>query len=68
MTQRIWQTTLNGQAAEIMVGWDRPLQCHFTVIELAGHDDDTACYSNLDDPEAGIDESIFDGAGVASTA
>ena len=34
----------------ILMGWDRPLQGFYLVIEQADNDDDTVIYSNLEDP------------------
>ena len=40
MTQRILKTTIGAQAATVLMGWDKPLQYHFMVIEYLNGDDE----------------------------
>jgi hypothetical protein len=53
MTQRILKTTIGAQAATVLMGWDKPLQYHFMVIETLDGDEEPL-YSNLDDDHAGL--------------
>jgi hypothetical protein len=46
MSQRTLITELEGIETTVLMGWDRPLQYHFMVIEQGGND---PLYSNLDD-------------------
>jgi len=50
MTQHYYPTEHQGKPATIMMGWDRPLQGFFMVIE-DGQNRGKYIYSNLDDPE-----------------
>ena len=50
MTQHFYPTEYQGQPATIMMGWDRPLQGFFMVVE-ADNKRGEYIYSNLDDPE-----------------
>jgi len=60
MSQHTFLTTCNGQPVRVLLGWDRPLQYHFLVVEYTDRPGgDPACcdgepfvYSNLDDPNA----------------
>lgn len=56
MTQRILETSVGEQRIKVLMGWDRPLQYHFMVIEREGKRD--PLYSNLDDPSAGLHGSL----------
>jgi hypothetical protein len=49
MSQHFYSTELDGQPVTVMMGWDRPLQGFFMLIE-PGPEDDEYLYSNLDDP------------------
>lgn len=49
MSQHIYRSTYGGRPVTIYMGWDRPLQGFFLVIESEGVDG--YVYSNLDDPE-----------------
>ena len=50
MTQHYYPTEHQGKPATILMGWDRPLQGFFMVIE-DGQNRGEYIYSNLDDPE-----------------
>jgi hypothetical protein len=50
MTQHYYPTEHQGKPATIMMGWDRPLQGFFMVIEDSQNRGEYI-YSNLDDPE-----------------
>lgn len=56
MSQHILRTTTaNGQKVEILLGWDRPLQRCFMVVETMEQqdgDEDDYLYDNLSDPAA----------------
>lgn len=53
MSQHCFPTTHQGHPVQLMLGWDRPLQGFFMVIERTGVDDDEEedpfVYSNLYD-------------------
>ena len=54
MSQHIFTTAHKGRPIEIMIGWDRPLQGYFMVIEYtdgADDDDNPYLYSNLNDAD-----------------
>lgn len=53
MSQHHYACTWKGQPITIMMGWDRPLQGYFMVIEHDDFngDDEGFIYSNLNDPE-----------------
>lgn len=49
MSQHYFETTYNGQPITIQMGYDRPIQYYFMVIEITGgEDDESLIYSNLD--------------------
>jgi hypothetical protein len=50
MSQHNYATTYAGQPVNIMMGWDRPLQGYFLVIELSESRAEGCVYSNLEDP------------------
>ena len=50
MSQHLFRTEHRGQSVTILMGFDRPLQGYFMVIELDDADEDTWLYSNLEDP------------------
>lgn len=53
MTQRALKTAIGDRTVKVLMGWDKPLQYHFMVIEyLAG--DEELLYSNLDDDAGGL--------------
>lgn len=49
MSQHLYQSDYRGQPVTILMGWDRPLQGFFMVIEL--QQTEGYVYCNLDDPE-----------------
>ena len=59
MSQHIFTTTHEGSAIEVLMGWDRPGQGFFMVVEKidigekddADLDDDAYIYTNLYDPD-----------------
>lgn len=51
MSQHRYETLLpGGTQASVLMGWDRPLQRFFLVVDPASGDE--YLYSNLDDPDA----------------
>lgn len=48
MSQHYYRSSHQGQLITILMGWDRPLQGFFMVIELA--EKEGYFYTNLDDP------------------
>lgn len=46
MSQHRFSTTHNGEKTRLLMGWDKPLQGYFLVIEKAS-DEDEPFYSNL---------------------
>jgi hypothetical protein len=48
MSQHIFSTEYKGRSVSILMGWDRPLQGYFMVIEET--DREGYLYTNLDDP------------------
>lgn len=60
MSQHFYPTEHQGRPATILIGWDRPLQGYFMVIEDDGTDDDQFIYSNLEDPAlpCGVSRSL----------
>lgn len=53
MTQRALKTSIGGRSDTVLMGWDKPLQYHFMVIETLDGDDEPL-YSNLDEDAAGL--------------
>ncbi|SAL67233.1 hypothetical protein AWB69_07685 [Caballeronia udeis] len=53
MTQCTLKTAIGGQAVTVLMGWDKPLQYHFMVIEYLNGDDELLS-SNLDDGEVAL--------------
>ncbi len=51
MSQHFFKTTHKGEAITVMMGWDKPLQGFFMVIEDKTSKEDGFIYSNLEDPE-----------------
>lgn len=56
MSQHVFTTTHEGNAIEVLMGWDRPMQAFFMVVEKididdADLDDDAYIYTNLYDPD-----------------
>jgi hypothetical protein len=50
MSQHYYETTLRGQTAIVMMGWDRPSLGYFLTIELgATNESEEPFYSNLND-------------------
>ena len=50
MSQHYYETTLRGETAIVMVGYDRPLQGFFLRVELGVQAEDSKpLYSNLND-------------------
>ena len=50
MSQHYYETMLRGQAAIVTMGWDRPLQGFFLIIEVGAADEfEEPFYSNLND-------------------
>ena len=47
MSQHYFDTTCAGEPASVLMGWDRPLQGYFMVIDSARRDE--YVYSNLED-------------------
>jgi hypothetical protein len=59
MSQHYFQTEHKGLPVTVQLGWDRPLQQFYMVIEHgqsaqreSGDEDDSYLYSNLGDPQA----------------
>lgn len=48
MSQHVFASEYQGKPISILMGWDRPLQGFFMVIEVDGADE--YIYTNLDDP------------------
>lgn len=59
MSQHIFKTTRAGEPISVLLGWDRPLEYFFLVVEQLSveNNDEIYLYSNLDDPGA-IDCSL----------
>lgn len=53
MSQHVFNTRYQGKPITVMMGWDRPLQGFFMVIEEIDRDEEHCIYSNLDDPTLG---------------
>jgi hypothetical protein len=51
MSQHIYKTTHQDRPIEVLIGWDRPLQGFFMMIDWLDeeNDSDEYLYSNLDD-------------------
>ncbi|HET9645872.1 MAG TPA: hypothetical protein VFP68_21520 [Burkholderiaceae bacterium] len=49
MSQHYFQTTCKGEPVWVLMGWDRPLQGYFLMIEAIQRD--AYIYSNLEDPK-----------------
>lgn len=54
MSQHVFFTEFKGAPARVQMGWDRPLQCFYLVVQLLNEPDERKAYpySNLDDPGA----------------
>lgn len=50
MSAHLMKTEVDGRALEVQIGWDRPLQYFYLVVEDPGSTSDSPVYSNLDDP------------------
>lgn len=48
MSQHYFETTRAGAPVTVLLGWDRPMQCFFLVVE----DSERVVYSNLDEKNA----------------
>jgi hypothetical protein len=51
MSQHLYATTHESQPVTILMGWDRPLQGYFMLIERTDTKDADYLYSNLGDPD-----------------
>lgn len=49
MSQHVFESQHQGKQISILMGWDRPLQGFFMVIEV--NDSEDYLYTNLDDPK-----------------
>jgi len=58
MSQHLYLSAYKGQPVSILMGWDRPMQRFFMVIELEKAEG--IVYSNLDDPDLGSDGGLPD--------
>lgn len=47
MSQHLFETTLHGEAVTILMGWDKPLQGFFLVIDYNNSECDEPLWSNL---------------------
>ena len=61
MSQHYFETQHEGKPVTVVMGWDRPLQGFFMVIEKASDTEDEYLYSNLDD------EALFPFMGLPPT-
>lgn len=64
MSQHLFSTHYDGKPVVVLMGWDRPLQGFFLVIEEEVDDDDKAdeyVYTNMEDP------ALFPWMGVPPT-
>lgn len=50
MSQHIFHTTHEGRPVSVLMGWDRPLQGFFMVIQDESKKEEFCVYNNLDDP------------------
>lgn len=50
MSQHFYNTNHNGKPISVLMGWDKPLQGFFMVIEDKTSKGDDFIYSNLEDP------------------
>ena len=50
MSQHLFSTQCNGKAVVVLMGWDRPLQGFFLVVEEDDDEADEYVYSNMEDP------------------
>ena len=51
MSQHIFKTTSFGRKCSVLMGWDRPLQGHFLVLENLDSEKEGYLYDNLSDPK-----------------
>ena len=60
MSQHYFNTAVAGEPVTVTMGWDRPLQGYFMMIESAGREQ--YLYNNLEDlaliPEGGFADSL----------
>lgn len=49
MSQHIYSTVCLDRPVSVLVGWDRPLQGFFMVVEFEDSQDDEYAYCNLED-------------------
>jgi hypothetical protein len=61
MSQHIFHTQYKNDQITVLMGWDRPLQGYFMVIQKKVNKTDDFIYSNLDDPH------LAESGGFAST-
>ncbi|MCX4175663.1 MULTISPECIES: hypothetical protein [Paraburkholderia] len=54
MTQRTLKTAIGNRDVTVQMGWDRPLQYLYMVIDYVDSEDDEPLYSNLSVDEAGL--------------
>lgn len=52
MSQHLFETTMQGKPITILMGWDRPLQGFFMVIDYNHIDLDEPLWSNLNQTES----------------
>jgi hypothetical protein len=50
MSQHKIELDYRGKTVEVLIGWDRPLQGYFLVVDWLDADTDEPIYSNLNDP------------------
>jgi NADPH-dependent 2,4-dienoyl-CoA reductase/sulfur reductase-like enzyme len=50
MSQHLFSTHCNGKPVVVLMGWDRPLQGFFLVVEEDDEKSDGYVYTNMDDP------------------
>jgi hypothetical protein len=50
MSQHLFSTQFDGKPVVVMMGWDRPLQGFFLVVEASDDENEEYVYTNLEDP------------------
>jgi hypothetical protein len=58
MTQRTLKTAIADRDVTVQMGWDRPLQYLYMVIDYVDREDDEPLYRHLNDDEAGLRGSL----------
>lgn len=62
MSQHYFETQFQNRAVQIVLGYDRPLDCFFlTIMYMAtvqADENDAILYSNLEDPAAGFHQDL----------